>query len=499
MDSELNNTYIYDELSDCDPSIIFNERICQIRRGDYFLETDSSSFVKASDIVSAGGASQEITTTGTEIGVKKLLSTSLAGTDSLTVASSDSLTLPIGIPRLRWDNGYTTLHALGLGSDSTFLNGLVKAGQIPSRVWSIFWGRMWTDVGAMDGQVVLGGYDQDKVIGRNFTQPLDYSEETGCWTGMKVTVSNLLVNFRNGTDFSIMPRNSAVQTCIVPHRQLLLEAPGSIVDAFESATRMKNIGPSFGLHWSARLFNSTIFDGDVTFILSNGLQVRIPNSQFLTPFVDVARNGSRVIDKSRTELLMNGVGNQPATLGRYFLTAAYLMVDHDARSFTLWQANPSTSSTLVPVSGQASGDCTGDGGSGAGNDNGPESGSGSSGNSSSSTVSTGAIAGGVVGGVAVLAAIVAVFFFLRRRRRSQDIQSPEPGMTEPMDPSAQSTHNHGPQEVHGNGIYPTMAKPADVQTDQPPKPPYYEIEGSGNWNNNNGAQHSTYELDGGRA
>ena len=28
-------------------------------------------------------------------------------------------TMPIGIPRLRWDNGYTILHAFGMGSNST--------------------------------------------------------------------------------------------------------------------------------------------------------------------------------------------------------------------------------------------------------------------------------------------------------------------------------------------------------------------------------------------
>ena len=482
MARELNNTYIYDEQSDCDPSIIFNEKICQIRRGDYFIETDSSTFTKASDIVSAGGAPQEVTTTGTEVGIKKLISSSLAGTESLAVASSNPLTLPIGIPRLRWDNGYTTLHALGLGSDSTFLNGLVKAGRIPSRVWSIFWGRMWTDVGAMDGQVVLGGYDREKVIGRNFTQSLDYSEETGCWTGMKVTVSSLFVNFRNGTDFNIMPRNSAIQTCIVPHRQLLLEAPSSIVDAFESATEVQDIGPSFGLHWSARLFNSSFFDGEITFILSNGLQVRIPNSQFLTPFVDIVRNGSRVVEKSRRELLMNGLSDQPATLGRYFLTAAYLMVDHDAKSFTMWQANPSTSSTLVPVSSKATGDCTeGDGGSGAGDGNGA--GPGSSGNSPSS-VSAGAIAGGVVGGVVALAATIAAIILVRRRRTSKDIQR-------------YNLEYAGPQEVHGNYLYPNGGKPAELRADHQAPVLYYEVEGDGNRNNGE-RQRFMHELDGGR-
>ena len=87
----------------------------------------------------------------------------------------------------------------------------------------------------------------------------------------------------------------------------------------------------------------------MTFHLDSGLEIRVPNDQFLTPFVDVNREGKRVVDKSKRELLVNAVGNQPATLGRYFLTAAYLMVNHDANTFTLWQANPSSSSNLVRV------------------------------------------------------------------------------------------------------------------------------------------------------
>lgn len=42
---------------------------------------------------------------------------------------------------------------------------------------------------------------------------------------------------------------------------------------------------------------------------------------------------------------------QLPSLGRYFLTSAYLIVNHDAQTFTLWQANPSTTSQLVPVLG----------------------------------------------------------------------------------------------------------------------------------------------------
>lgn len=83
--------------------------------------------------------------------------------------------------------------------------------------------------------------------------------------------------------------------------------------------------------------------------LSSGLQVTVPNSQFMPPFVTIERNGSRTFNQSEREFLYGVTSNQPSTLGRYFLTAAYLMVNHDENTFTLWQANPSAATDLVPT------------------------------------------------------------------------------------------------------------------------------------------------------
>lgn len=69
----------------------------------------------------------------------------------------------------------------------------------------------------------------------------------------------------------------------------------------------------------------------------------------MPPFVTIERNGSRIFNQSEREFLYGVTSNQPSTLGRYFLTAAYLMVNHDENTFTLWQANPSTATDLVPT------------------------------------------------------------------------------------------------------------------------------------------------------
>ncbi|CAJ2503101.1 Uu.00g104950.m01.CDS01 [Anthostomella pinea] len=354
LNRELNNTWIYDQQAYCDSTIIWNDLICDVRRGNLYEENNSSSSDKASDMVVAGGAHVETQGLGAELGIHNLLTSSLPVTEIITLESTQALLdFPVGIPRLNWDHGYTILHAMGMGTNSTVLNALVQSKQIGSRVWSIFWGRMWVDeASALDGSIVFGGFDQQKTIGHNYTQPLDFSDTTGCWTGMKVHISSITLNNNDGNDSDLLPPNTSIDTCIVPQRQLLLEAPHSVVDAFEEVTGMSNHGISYGLHWDAFLYDAEgSFDGDMTISFTSGLEIRVPNSQYLVPYVDIDRNGSRIFNNTERELLINGLVDQPATLGRYFLTAAYLMVDLDANSFTLWQANPASGSTLVSVTG----------------------------------------------------------------------------------------------------------------------------------------------------
>jgi Eukaryotic aspartyl protease len=253
---DLNNTWIYDQQSFCDSTVVFSNTICQVRRGNPFLEADSRSFNQSLDIIAAGGASKETDVTGSEAGVKRLIDSSLGGTDYFALGESSTANkLPIGIPRMAWDGGYTVLHALGLGSNSTYLNALKQSSQIGSRVWSIFWGRMWTDDNPLDGSIVFGGYDQRKIIGQNHTQALDFTS-TGCWTGMKVNIADVLVNYRTGNDQSIFSANTVLPVCLVPQRQLLIEVPSAVYENYEIATNTTNIGSSFGLHWSAHLFDA---------------------------------------------------------------------------------------------------------------------------------------------------------------------------------------------------------------------------------------------------
>lgn len=229
--------------------------MCHIRRGHPFDEEKSTTFRKATDIVAAGGATVEASYRGSERGIPKLISSGLGGTDSFAPGGKDSLAdFPLGIPRLQWDHGYTNLHALGLGSNSTYLNALRQAGKIGSRVFSIFWGRVWDDY-PIDGALVVGGYDKEKTIGSNFTAPLDYSDRSGCWTGMKVHITDIQLNSPDGSDVSLLPSSANVGACIVPQRQSLMEIPQSLLNKFERVTKTQSNGTSAGLHRGARIFS----------------------------------------------------------------------------------------------------------------------------------------------------------------------------------------------------------------------------------------------------
>lgn len=238
--------------------MVSNNLLCDIRRGRPFDEDKSTTFHKATDIVAAGGAAVEASYQGSERGIPKLIGSGLGGTESFAPGGNRGLdNFPIGIPRLQWDHGYTTLHPLGLGSNSTYLNALHKAGKIGSRVFSIFWGRVWDEY-PIDGALVVGGYDKEKTIGPNFTAPLDYGDfgdPSGCWTGIKVQITDIQLNNPDGSDVSLMSSSAKMPACIVPQRQSLMEIPQSLLTKFERATQTRSNGTSSGLHWGARIFS----------------------------------------------------------------------------------------------------------------------------------------------------------------------------------------------------------------------------------------------------
>lgn len=224
----------------------------------------------------------------------------------------------------------------------------------------------------------------------------------------------------------------------------------------------------------------------MTFALENGLEVRIPNSQFLVPYVEVAENGSRTLDTSKRELLITSTATQAATIGRYFLTAAYLMVNLDEGTFTLWQANPTSRSTLVSVTGpknlaRCGNDSVGGNPTGGGGEN-PQSTVPVSPESNKLPTST--VAGVAVGSVAAVGLVAGVFFCIWRslKRRERDVTSNGTSFAQ------QTGHLQGsqqPAKTTANDALPTPSITQNLSTTQRPvlemdaqEDTVFEMEGS---------------------
>jgi hypothetical protein len=96
------------------------------------------------------------------------------------------------------------------------------------------------------------------------------------------------------------------------------------------------------------------YQGDLTVTFDSGLSIRIPNSVLVNPDLYIDKtSGALATNNSALELLINSAQNINANdlpiIGRQFFSAAYVMLNQDSNSFTLWEANPTTNTDLVAV------------------------------------------------------------------------------------------------------------------------------------------------------
>lgn len=111
------------------------------------------------------------------------------------------------------------MNSLGLGRNSTLLNALVDNRMIAAKTWG-FW-RGWTGTEPqyqIDGNLVLGGYDAEKITGPNITLPTSAADNlnTDCYLA---TVTDIKMNLKNGSSPSLFGPNRAtvMRACVEPH------------------------------------------------------------------------------------------------------------------------------------------------------------------------------------------------------------------------------------------------------------------------------------------
>ncbi|PNY21908.1 Uncharacterized protein TCAP_07190 [Tolypocladium capitatum] len=283
-------------------------------------------------------------------------------TDNLDLGKNMSIKgFPMADPKdyRNWDlQGYDAQNIIGMGPGSTLVEASRKDGHIASDAFGFYWGLDGAgDEDQTGGSFVLGGYDEAKTSGDGRTQPL--SDTQGCASRMTVSIQDIVLNFANGTEFSIFPKASGsthLSACILPERPTVMSMPRTpyfqnLLDAIGN----EEWGRSLGVDYENVILNPKmpIFTGNLTFRLDNGLGIEIPNRQLIVPERYINDTGDLAVNSSRPVLRINSLpdtaGIALPILGRYFFTSAYLMSNRDADQFTLWQANATTVENLIPV------------------------------------------------------------------------------------------------------------------------------------------------------
>ncbi|KAK5138161.1 hypothetical protein LTR08_004856 [Meristemomyces frigidus] len=492
-----NDTWIYNSTNSfCQVDGMDSIQYCTTYRGGLYDISDSSTTKAFGGDVS--GAGEDIWDTQRTAGTH-IWNGSFAQ-DDFVVGNLTLPSFPIAMPG--WDYGgpYDTQNVLGLGWNSTLLDTLKLTGRIASRSYSWWWGLNGaTPAAQMDGSFVIGGYDAAKTTGPNLTESLSASSYQ-CASGMSVTITGLVLDFPNGTSFNILQAGTTV-ACLVPDYPYLMTLPLDVLHTFNSASNTVDSGSGGGngLQFSGMLYDpANVYQGDLTFQLkadTDTFEVRVPNDILIVQPQNIESDGSISTDTSRDLLTINMIQGVNAgdtlKLGRTFFSAAYLNVDFDAETFTLWAANATADTRLVSQGAQCAqphsnapsttntGSATGSSSATRSSDQSTATGAeeASSTNIASSNgggttphstpFSPGTIAGIAVGSAlgAVLLAAMAVICCLRRRHRRR--QSRENGasndLAAPLKPAPAYV-------LHGQGYNESASEPVlEMSTQRDPQ------------------------------
>ncbi|KAG9757380.1 hypothetical protein KCU73_g4439, partial [Aureobasidium melanogenum] len=415
-----NNTLVYDNQGQCDKGL--TQAQCSTFRGGLFDSNNSTTYEAVASMSAAGVDASDTFVNATS---------DIWSTDMFHFTSNISSKVAFGIRRVNTDidKYYLDQHILGVGANSTLLSMLKEAGAIASRSWSMYWGNSGAPETQRDGVFVFGGYDSTKVTGKNYTFPLTY--DSSCETGMVVSITDLELTFPNGTTADLFQAAStSLKACLVPDYPVLLTIPrdpywenlqlaADVLDVPEQHTT--------GLNFWGETFSSEYYlDFGMSISLQSGPSISITNSQVVQPDATILSNGMINYNSTLNEVniipLQQMNENDIVKLGRQFLSGAYLMVNEDAGTFTLWEtpAIDTSDGNLVAVDAQGqvfSPTCA----SATSNNTTPgstESASVSaSASASASKTSIGTIVGPVVGGIAGLGLLVGLGVFLWKRSR----------------------------------------------------------------------------------
>ncbi|CZT25161.1 uncharacterized protein RCC_10890 [Ramularia collo-cygni] len=403
----LNDTWIYNATdSFCDSQTVDQ---CLTYRGGLLDTEKSTSYSHEEDVYAAGGDPSDVA----QMPVPHIRYNAWA-TDTLTMGSASLSTFPIGMPGLDFGGDFDSQANFGLGQNSTLLQRLKDDGRIASRSWSYWWGvENALSRSAMDGHLILGGYDAAKVVGVPFTQPLR-NASLACRSGMILPISNLLLNFPNGTSSDLNP--SAVLTaCLQPDFPSIMTVPAEPYWwRFQDVTGTQFSNKSLGTNWFVPVFpSSNVYAGDLEIQIQGGPAINIPNDVLAVPNEYIDESGVVQHNDSAADVLFSPIdGNNiddQLIIGKQFFSGAYLTVNLDNQTWSIWPVKATTDTQLTTI-GESCDDATNSTTIAQPDD---------SAESRTGTISNGVIAGIAVGGSCVVIALVILIVFMIRKRKAK--------------------------------------------------------------------------------
>ncbi|KAF2163902.1 hypothetical protein M409DRAFT_25679 [Zasmidium cellare ATCC 36951] len=426
----LNDTWLYNSSVYFCNSSWTSPTGCLTVRGGLYDPEDSSTSQKASDVNAAGGdPSDTARTLDLHIWESEWVN------DEFSVGNATIDKFALGMPGFPIFDTYDTQSQFGLGINSTLLNALKRMDAITSRAYSWWWGVQGATT-QTDGQIVFGGYDSGRIQGTNYTRPMSTPTYPDCNSGMMVTISDLVLTFPNSTKYSLLSPNQ-MTACILPDYPLILTMPSDTpYTRFEAATQTQSFGPVGGnglAFQGVGYYPDNVYQGSLTISIGDSIDFEFPNELLVVPPTNVEQDGAIKANETVREIMLGptsaALGNKPAILGRHFFQAAYLMVDYETDSFTLWNANTtSTTSRLVALNNCTSNETRSHtGGASSETSAAPSDASSALSGAGEGRVGEPALSSGAIAGIAVgttcavfaIAAAVVVFCFRRRAKANK--------------------------------------------------------------------------------
>lgn len=270
---------------------------------------------------------------------------------------------------------------------------------------------------------MVGGYDAARLRENLTTFPL------GNWTNqqpcpLQVSVKEVLYRAIDGNIYSLLPSTfSSVTGCIEPQQQRFTFLP-TMVQRFAALSGYNSSYPGLTFPTDLRP------PGEIQITLDNDYRTYIPNDHLFTPQRGSDQNGQYVVRNA--SILETGIvynvddadADVQLILGGLYLTYNYLVVDYDNNQFQMAptvQGDQGSKANITTVCEPT--DLIRD--PEISRPDTPE---------ANEISRAGAIAGGTVGGVVGLAVVVALCYFLLRKRKRG-------GQSEDQQKRAQQSHS----------------------------------------------------------